>query len=37
MLNMHFLNKHIQVLEHRAEKDVFMANGFTQRNQRGDD
>ena len=36
MLNMHFLNKHISVLEQREEKEVFMANGFTQRNQRGD-
>ena len=32
LLNMHFLNKHFQVLEQREEKEVFMANGFTQRN-----
>ena len=37
LLNMHFMNKHCQVLEQRVEKEVFMANGFTQRNQRGDD
>lgn len=37
LLNMHFLNKHFQVLEQREEKEVFLANGFTQRNQRGDE
>ena len=37
MMHMHFLNKHARIIEQREEKDVFMANGFTQMNQRGNE
>ena len=32
----YFLNHYHKVIENRAEKDVYLANGFTQRNQRLD-
>ena len=37
LLNLHFFKHYHSILEQREEKDVYFANGFTQRNQRGDD
>ena len=31
-LSLHFMKQHYTVLEQRGEKDVYLANGFTQRN-----
>jgi len=34
LLSMHFMRQHHKVMEQREEKEVYLADGFTQRNQR---
>ena len=31
-LNLHFMRHYFSILEQREEKEVYLANGFTQRN-----